>query len=292
MIGISRESLLLRSLQSGYCGWSPSSNRDKGRKPRKFLITEQEDIHTFYLASGQEPFPCQKYDVISTKSSRISTNLELPTAICGEMCLSPRLRKRMLYLTVAHILFPSCSEHQGQVVLGQAERCRQAKHKNMRSALPHWSRGTLVSIHSRRMCSLVWACGHSQFLWPVALKALSASTTASLGLCVWRHIPAHSLYNLFMELLSAGPSSCFLNLLMQSGFNLAAAAGHVSDPGETSAMALSPPAWMYLPVRLFDHVLTCIEAHLPSYCPLCLVSSERGWLSAHARLRCRQVSGV
>lgn len=39
-----------------------------------------------------------------------------------------------------------------------------------------------------------------------------------------------------------------MNLLMQSGFNLAAAAGQASDPGETSAMALSPPAWMYLPV--------------------------------------------
>lgn len=165
------------------------------------------------------------------------------------MCLSPSLRKRrMLILKVVHTLFPSCSEHQSKVVLGWAERCRQAKHKSVKSALPHWSSGTLVSIGSRRMYSLVWACGHSHFPWPVALKALPASTTASLGLCVWRCIPAHSPYNHFMELLSAGPSSCFLNLLMQPGFNLAAAAGHVSDPGVTSAMALSPPAWMYLPV--------------------------------------------
>lgn len=51
-----------------------------------------------------------------------------------------------------------------------------------------------------------------------------------------------------MALLSVGPSSCFVNLLMQSGFNLAAEAGQASDSGDTSAMALSPPAWMYLPV--------------------------------------------
>lgn len=77
----------------------------------------------------------------------------------------------------------------------------------------------------------------------VALKPLSASTNASLGLCVrGGHIPACLLYNLFMELLSAGPSSCFLNLLMQSGFNLAAGAGQASDPGETSVIALGPLA--------------------------------------------------
>lgn len=101
----------VEELAVGILGWSPSSNRGKGRKPRKFLITHKEGINTFYLVSGQKPLPCQKCSVISTKCSRICTNLELPAAMWGGVCLSPCLRKRMWDLTVAHTVFPSCSEH-------------------------------------------------------------------------------------------------------------------------------------------------------------------------------------
>lgn len=54
-----------------------------------------------------------------------------------------------------HSFFPAVQNTQDQVVFGQAEHCRQAKHKAVRSALPRWSSGTPVSSGSSRMCSLV-----------------------------------------------------------------------------------------------------------------------------------------
>lgn len=79
---------------------------------------------------------------------------------------------------------------------------------------------TRVFHGSSRMCYLGWACGPGRFLWSVPLNALSASTTAALGLHVQGHIPAYSLYYLFMGLLSASLSNGFLNLLMLSASNL------------------------------------------------------------------------
>lgn len=79
---------------------------------------------------------------------------------------------------------------------------------------------TRVSDGSGRMCYLGWACGPGHFLRSVPLNALSASTTAPLGLCVRGHIPACSLYYLFMDLLSASLSDCFLNPLMLSASSL------------------------------------------------------------------------
>lgn len=307
------------------------------------------------------------------------------------------------------------------------------------------------------MCHLGWACGPCRFLRSVPLNALSTSTTAALGLHVRGHIPACSLYYLFMDLLFASLSDCFptrwcclpptssgiklqkfstccvrnyflicfqlipcwfqranpplfqycriwwiavlcapsqlrsrfVNLNHNTpfspsdekpepfwclltgqlphcldrvwgvpsatrlspscgvetrsarttwnkgtpglytaakghpwscsqypclwypvflGFSLAAAGGQASDPGELSAMALRPPAWVYLPVphsashrHVLDNfsrgVLPYIHLHWSS--PAIVLpplfwefSSEGDWLSDHARLCCRQASGI
>lgn len=122
----------------------------KEEKAMKFLITHKGDIHTFNLATGQDPFPSQICGVISTKSSRISTNL--PEEKCA---YPPAYKEEDVGSHSGTHSFPTCLEDQGQIVCGQAECCRQAKHENMRSALPHGSSGTPVSDGSRRMCSFV-----------------------------------------------------------------------------------------------------------------------------------------
>jgi len=54
----------------------------------------------------------------------------------------------------------------------------------------------------------------------VPLGALSASTTAALGVRVGGHIPACSLHYLSVDLMSASLSDRFLNTLMLSASNL------------------------------------------------------------------------